>query len=402
MELLNGPELFQYVYKNRLEEKEVKLLFKDILRAVHFMHSKNIVHRDIKPENIMFTDGPTSDLKLIDFGYSCINNSKKLMDDRYYTLEYAAPEILEGEKYSEACDVWSLGVVLYTMLCGRTPFRREQESFNDATITKRIKNAEIDRKSREWHKVSPDAREVIQSMLEVNPSHRIKLTNIMYKRWLEENINSMDEIVNNRISIDSAGNSENACSKSSSGIGGASDQMNRSESIDSSASTVINGNDNDVTVNGQEDHTNNNNNIIEKLNVTSIINGIQNDWYDQDSDNDMSIDNKEENFNGFAPNKIETHQLVRRLLDMTTLLQYHNPNDILKMLPVETVKPNKSIVKPSNKKRKNFRTSTSTSDSADQDDNWFQPSRKRSAKSRKSIDNITTSRVTRRGKQLNE
>lgn len=94
------------------------------MSAVSYVHDKGIVHRDIKPENIMFSDKRiTSEPKLIDFGLSNKYDTKHLKRLKTFvgTPIYLPPEILEGE-YDEKCDVWSLGILLYILLCGYPPF----------------------------------------------------------------------------------------------------------------------------------------------------------------------------------------------------------------------------------------------------------------------------------------
>lgn len=277
-ELLEGPELFAYVQKNPLSEIEARNLFKEILAAVQFMHSKRIVHRDLKLENIMFTHENSATLKLIDFGFAaCIGN--RLMDTPCYTLEYAAPEILSNKKYSEACDLWSLGVILYTLLCGHMPFQRRNESQDDHEIRERIKRGAIDTDSSAWQSLNKSAKDLVRKLLTVCPNKRMKLKDINDSNWFDAPVNSHSsatEIIESAIEqvcievhtpktlitvpvvattlekshstsstsinslSESGATSELGLSKSSSGIGIASDQFNRSISIDSTASTIRN------------------------------------------------------------------------------------------------------------------------------------------------------------------
>lgn len=293
-ELLEGPELFAYVQKNPLSETEARHIFKEIVKAVQFMHSKRIVHRDLKLENILFTHENSSTLKLIDFGFA--TRISKRLDTTCYTLEYAAPEILSNKKYNEACDLWSLGVILYALLCGHTPFQRRNESHDDHDIRERIKRGAFDTDSSAWQSLNKSAKDLIRSLLTVCPSKRMKLSNILDSGWFDAPVNSHSsatEIIE-PVAIDrqtftdehmpttlvststdtiviattttttvapcvepppkshstsstsinslseSGATSELGLSKSSSGIGLMSDNFNRSISIDSTASTVRN------------------------------------------------------------------------------------------------------------------------------------------------------------------
>lgn len=96
---------------------------KNILQAVSYLHTKNIVHRDIKPENIVFNSEGI--LKIVDFGTSKIN-ILKFMTKKHGTPYYVAPEVLDG-RYNEKCDVWSCGVMLYILLSGVPPFNGQSD-----------------------------------------------------------------------------------------------------------------------------------------------------------------------------------------------------------------------------------------------------------------------------------
>lgn len=183
-ELLEGPELFEYVQKNRLSETEARNLFSEILKAVQFVHSKGIVHRDLKLENIMFAHENSTLLKLIDFGFAkSIRN--RTTDTSRYSLEYAAPEMLLNKKCNEACDLWSLGVILYTLLCGHTPFQRRNEVYNEHTIRERVQRGSFDMKSPAWQSLNKSAKDLIRSLLTVCTSKRMKLSNIYDSGWFD-------------------------------------------------------------------------------------------------------------------------------------------------------------------------------------------------------------------------
>lgn len=122
MELCKGGELFdKIINKKFLTEKEAAGILRVIVQAVDYLHKHGVVHRDLKPSNILFadnTDRPES-LRIIDFGFAKqLRDTNGLLMTPCYTANYAAPEVLKRQGYDAACDIWSLGVMLYIMLSG--------------------------------------------------------------------------------------------------------------------------------------------------------------------------------------------------------------------------------------------------------------------------------------------
>ena len=122
LELCKGGELFdKIINKKFLTEKEAAGIFRVIVQAVDYLHKHGVVHRDLKPSNILFadnTDRPES-LRIIDFGFAKqLRDTNGLLMTPCYTANYAAPEVLKRQGYDAACDIWSLGVMLYIMLSG--------------------------------------------------------------------------------------------------------------------------------------------------------------------------------------------------------------------------------------------------------------------------------------------
>jgi tRNA A-37 threonylcarbamoyl transferase component Bud32 len=119
-EFVEGGDLMEYVLgKKRIEEREARRVFKQLLRVIRYIHKSNILHRDIKPENIMVEVNPTTKeidkIKLIDFGFATFFSKDNLPTLSCGTLNYAAPEVLVGEEYDESSDLFSCGVILYFM-----------------------------------------------------------------------------------------------------------------------------------------------------------------------------------------------------------------------------------------------------------------------------------------------
>lgn len=423
-ELLEGPELFAYVQKNPLSETEARNLFREILAAVQCMHSKRIVHRDLKLENILFTHENSSTLKLIDFGFAaCIGN--RLMDTPCYTLEYAAPEILSNKKYSEACDLWSLGVILYTLLCGHMPFQRRNESQDDHEIRERIKRGAIDTDSSAWQSLNKSAKDLIRKLLTVCPNKRMKLKDINDSNWFDAPVNSHSsatEIIESAIErqacievpapntlitvpvvatnldkshstsitsinslSESGATSELGLSKSSSGIGIASDQFNRSISIDSTASTIRN------ELIPEQDHSDNTPEIL----VTTIstvdpdLNGMHFEATEanalehlmdtqsiSDSESEMCVntDGEYNDLCGYERHAASILRHVQRAMDLEKVLLYPD-EDILSPCPGRTseVEPEKLTVTSPSKSKRNRRDAIARKRnySNSSDERWF-------------------------------
>ena len=185
MEQCPGGELFDYIIQNsKVPENEASCLFKQIMMAVHYMHSKRIVHRDLKPENLMFS-GPGV-LKLIDFGIAKILQDDEEMTTRAGTVSdkqpfYMSPDILKGS-YGIETDVWSAGVILYTMLCGYPPFFGN----TDPEIYKKVLAGNFSFRGAEWKNVSNSAKDLIRNMLIVNTDMRYNAKQVLEHPWLAD------------------------------------------------------------------------------------------------------------------------------------------------------------------------------------------------------------------------
>ena len=121
--LCNGGELFDKIAEEQyFSETDAAKIIKQILSAVNYCHQRNIVHRDLKPENLLLNrDAEDPKITIIDFGTSGIFDPSQKMQQKYGTPYYIAPEVLNNS-YDEKCDLWSIGVILYILLCGYPPF----------------------------------------------------------------------------------------------------------------------------------------------------------------------------------------------------------------------------------------------------------------------------------------
>ncbi|OLY85713.1 Carbon catabolite-derepressing protein kinase [Smittium mucronatum] len=170
-----GGELFNYlVEKGRMPENEAKRFFQQIISAVEFCHKKGIVHRDLKPENLLLD--AFNNIKIADFGLSNVVKDGEFLNTSCGSPNYAAPEVINGKLYAGPdVDVWSCGIILYVMLCGKLPFDDE----NIPNLFKKISSGIFSIPSH----VSSGARNLIQQMLIVDPLKRITIAKIRQDHW---------------------------------------------------------------------------------------------------------------------------------------------------------------------------------------------------------------------------
>lgn len=195
-ELLKGNELSEQVQCQNFTESEVRNIFTQLVNAVKFMHTNGIIHRDLKLENIMLANDKSNslNLKIVDFGFACRRDSKDA-GILCYTLEYVAPEVLSNKNVTEACDVWSLGVILYTLLCGRKPFLSEPKPRKEGNnqIKDRIRSGSFDRSSHKWQAISESAKDLVNRLLTVDVDKRLTIQAVAEHDWLIENVTYSSE-----------------------------------------------------------------------------------------------------------------------------------------------------------------------------------------------------------------
>ncbi|KAL8563770.1 MAP kinase-activated protein kinase 2 [Nucella lapillus] len=191
MECMEGGELFSRIQERAdspFTEREAAAIIRSIASAVNHLHSMDIAHRDLKPENLLFTDkSPSTVLKLTDFGFAKEIHSYKPLQTPCYTPYYVAPEVLGPEKYDKSCDMWSLGVIMYILLCGYPPFYSNQGAAIDSEMKKKIRNGQYEFPKPEWSRVSQEAKDLIRSMLCTDPDKRLNIKQMMASKWVADN-----------------------------------------------------------------------------------------------------------------------------------------------------------------------------------------------------------------------
>jgi calcium/calmodulin-dependent protein kinase I len=126
MEQVKGGELFDHIKMYQLEEHEVTVCMFKLIQAIQYLNESGVVHRDLKPENILIEKNPLNEevvtLKITDFGLSKIVVPGEIMHESCGTPAYVAPEVLKKEGYTKEVDMWSAGIIMYTLMCRQLPF----------------------------------------------------------------------------------------------------------------------------------------------------------------------------------------------------------------------------------------------------------------------------------------
>uniref|UniRef100_U3KC51 non-specific serine/threonine protein kinase n=1 Tax=Ficedula albicollis TaxID=59894 RepID=U3KC51_FICAL len=176
MEYASGGEVFDYlVAHGRMKEKEARSKFRQIVSAVQYCHQKCIVHRDLKAENLLLDSD--MNIKIADFGFSNEFTVGNKLDTFCGSPPYAAPELFQGKKYDgPEVDVWSLGVILYTLVSGSLPF--------DGQNLKELRERVLRGKYRIPFYMSTDCENLLKKLLVLNPIKRGSLEQIMKDRWM--------------------------------------------------------------------------------------------------------------------------------------------------------------------------------------------------------------------------
>lgn len=204
LEFMEGGELFDRISKeSRFTEKKAAKYFRQITNAVHRCHSLNVAHRDLKPENLLLKDNSEElEIRLSDFGFAKIDDGN--LQTPHFTPYYVAPQVLQAHRYQskqkqgiiqtskpytydKSCDMWSLGVILYIMLCGYPPFYSETPSRQiTSEMRKKILSGQYEFPEEDWQFISDSAKSVVKNLLHVDPSYRMNIDELQKHPWLND------------------------------------------------------------------------------------------------------------------------------------------------------------------------------------------------------------------------
>lgn len=179
MEFCNGGELYDRLHSaKQYGEDLARQTAMEMLLAVNYLHAHGIVHRDLKLENFLYENsGKDARLKLIDFGFSKVWDPKTLMKASCGSVSYVSPDVLKGN-YTNKCDMWSYGVIVFMLLSGYPPFYgTENQMFS------KIKEGKYYMREDRWSKVSPVGRSFVRELLVVNPEWRLSAPAALKKNF---------------------------------------------------------------------------------------------------------------------------------------------------------------------------------------------------------------------------
>uniref|UniRef100_A0A8C1MXN3 non-specific serine/threonine protein kinase n=1 Tax=Cyprinus carpio TaxID=7962 RepID=A0A8C1MXN3_CYPCA len=192
MECMEGGELFSRIQvrgDQAFTEREASEIMRDIGTAIQYLHNMNIAHRDIKPENLLYNSKEdTGVLKLTDFGFAKETSLHNPLQTPCYTPYYVAPEVLGPEKYDKSCDMWSLGVIMYILLCGFPPFYSNTGQAISPGMKRRIRMGQYEFPKPEWAEVSEEAKQLINQLLKTDPNERMTIEQFMNHPWINQSM----------------------------------------------------------------------------------------------------------------------------------------------------------------------------------------------------------------------
>uniref|UniRef100_A0A672V1F8 Ribosomal protein S6 kinase n=1 Tax=Strigops habroptila TaxID=2489341 RepID=A0A672V1F8_STRHB len=186
-ELMKGGELLDKILRQKFfSEREASAVLFTITKTVEYLHTQGVVHRDLKPSNILYVDesGNPESIRICDFGFAKqLRAENGLLMTPCYTANFVAPEVLKRQGYDAACDIWSLGVLLYTMLTGYTPFANGPDDTPEEILA-RIGSGKFSLSGGYWNTVSETAKDLVSKMLHVDPHQRLTAAQVLSHPWI--------------------------------------------------------------------------------------------------------------------------------------------------------------------------------------------------------------------------
>lgn len=191
LELMEGGDLYTRIRKEqRIPESTGKYYFLQIALAVEYLHKLGIVHRDLKPENILLSNNKEDAIvKITDFGFSKLVDDNTVLKTYCGTPIYLAPEVIEARtqntNYTNACDIWSMAVILFVLLAGYHPFNHPSTR---SALEKSILEGKVYYRSDRWKSVTVEGLNLVKGMLQVDPNKRPTIARVLDDTWLNDTV----------------------------------------------------------------------------------------------------------------------------------------------------------------------------------------------------------------------
>lgn len=184
MEFLQGGELYDRICElNRYDEQTTRIIARQLLEAISYLHQNGIAHRDLKPENVLLARPlDESEIKVTDFGFASVYNPAARFAATCGTPLYVAPEVINLIPYDTQCDMWSFGVLIYVLLCGYPPFYGD----NDEQLFDSIKHADYEFHTPEWDPISSSAKDFLSKIFITNPAKRMTAKQALTHPWISD------------------------------------------------------------------------------------------------------------------------------------------------------------------------------------------------------------------------
>ncbi|GAA6018070.1 hypothetical protein JCM10207_006071 [Rhodosporidiobolus poonsookiae] len=182
-QLASGGELFEKISsQGKFNEGHAAVVVKNVLEGVKYLHSHKVVHRDLKPENLLYVHPNSDSLVIADFGIAKHLDDGEELTSLAGSPGYAAPEVLLKQGHGMAVDLWSVGIITYTLLCGYIPFRATETQ----QLIDECKLAKLEFHDRYWKNISSDAKAFVRSLVQPNPADRPTAAQALKHKWLVE------------------------------------------------------------------------------------------------------------------------------------------------------------------------------------------------------------------------
>jgi len=188
-EILEGGELFDRIIEvKKFNELNAAHILEQVLKAINYMHKKNLTHRDLKPENILLESKEMDklDVKIADFGFSCIYDPEEGLDLVLGSPLYMAPEIIQNKVYNEKVDIWSIGVITYMLLSGSNPFPGQTKEKVKEMIVNSRELIERNLAGKRFQHVSANAKDFITKCLTKDANLRWSAEQLLSHKWMVE------------------------------------------------------------------------------------------------------------------------------------------------------------------------------------------------------------------------